>query len=83
MPTQERDEKMSNVPAMDYNYLGSCEYGVSSHDENQLTDCGEYAIVKVWWKAQDVDAMLLCPDHFEKVLNDERIVIEQAEQERP
>ena len=61
---------------MDYRYLGACQYGVPSHNESQVTDCAENAIVKVWWESEDKDSLLLCPEHFEFVIKSEKEIPE-------
>jgi len=56
---------------LEYEYLKACEYGVySKYDpyNNYTSECGKPAVAVVWWKGKDKDALYLCEEHFEYVL---------------
>lgn len=52
------------MSGMDYEYLGQCLYDVS--DTNEPVECGEPAIVAVWWDAVS-PKLVLCKKHFDLV----------------
>lgn len=57
----------------DYEWLGRCTYPVPSVAPEYEAPCEEPAIVKVWWRDPDIDFMLLCPEHWEVVKQEEGI----------
>ena len=80
---------------IDYEYLHECEYGVGTLDTGQTGDCGEPAIVKVWWQVDEdckpTDAMYVCKEHFDflmvieatgDLLDQQLVEIAQRDRER-
>ena len=54
---------------MDYEYLPTCEYEIAGYP--YPADCGEPAVARVWWKGEDVDAMLVCQKHLKEIMSTE------------
>ena len=62
----------------DYEWLGRCTYPVGTNVQAGIYEdvdapCDEPAIVRVWWRDYDIDFMLLCPEHWEVVKQEEGI----------
>lgn len=64
---------MDNL-GFDWEYLGRCQYGVPSSAVEQETDCGEMAIIRVWWAEDESDEMFVCSKHFRRLVNDEKLL---------
>ena len=47
--------------ALDYEVLGSCQFGVYAGYDNEVEDCGEPAYYKVW------GSLLVCQKHFKLI----------------
>ena len=51
----------------------SCQFGVPwSYNEDGVTDCGEPAIYKVWWDNLGKDFILVCQEHLDEILKQEK-----------